>query len=227
MLETEAESVAGDPFLAAALTEPITAAGIWGTCKRPFETVVATLLLATMAPLMLLIASGIRLNSPGPVLFRQPRFGLNGRIVLVSKFRTMHLEHADLGGRQQAGRDDPRVTRIGQFLRGSCLDELPQLWDVICGRMALVGPRPHPVEMEVEGAPADQVIDNYHARHAVRPGMTGLAQVKGNRGPVTSRHMGQQRIDYDVAYVKNISFSLDMRLLAATIVVPFQRDICY
>lgn len=227
MLKSEAKGVPSDPFITGALVETVTAAGVWTKCKRPFEAVMASLVLVTMAPVMLVIAAAIRFDSPGPILFRQPRFGLNCQVVLVSKFRTMHLEHTDLGGSQQTGRGDPRVTRVGRFLRGSCLDELPQLWDVIRGRMALVGPRPHPIGMKVEGVLAEQIIDNYHARHAVRPGMTGLAQVKGNRGPVTTRHMGQQRIAYDVDYARNVSFFLDMRVLAATVLVPFQRDICY
>ncbi|MFO1208211.1 MAG: sugar transferase [Amaricoccus sp.] len=195
--------------------------------KRPFETVAAMVALFAIMPLMLAIAVAIRLESRGPVLFRQPRFGLNRSVVLVTKFRTMHSYDADLGGRRQTQRGDPRVTRVGRLLRGICLDELPQLWDVICGRMSLVGPRPHPLEMEIEGAPAELVIRDYHARHAVRPGITGLAQVRGNRGPVTSLPMGQQRIEYDVAYVRHCSFALDMKILALTALVPFERNLCY
>lgn len=202
-------------------------AGLWQVLKPVFDTVAAGVALLAFLPIFAAIALAVRIDSPGPVFFRQKRFGLNGAEIWVTKFRTMRNDMADAGGRQQTVRDDPRVTRLGAFLRSTCLDELPQIWDVFRGRLALVGPRPHPLKMEVEGQPAEAVIAHYHLRHLVRPGITGLAQMRGNRGPVTSIAMGQDRIDHDIEYARNYSFGTDMRLLAATAMVPFRRDICY
>lgn len=202
-------------------------AGLWMFLKPAFDTVAAGVALLAFLPVFAGIALAVRIDSPGPVFFRQKRFGLNGAEIWVTKFRTMRNDMADAGGKQQAVRGDTRVTRLGAFLRSTCLDELPQIWDVFRGRLALVGPRPHPLEMEVEGQPAEAVIANYHLRHLVRPGITGLAQMRGNRGPVTSVAMGQDRIDHDIEYARNYSFGTDMRLLAATALVPFRRDICY
>lgn len=195
--------------------------------KAGMDRLGALILLVAIAPLMAVIALLVRLDSPGPVFFRQPRFGAGRRIVVVTKFRTMRPEGTDLGGRRQATRDDDRVTRVGRFLRKTCLDELPQLWDVFCGRMSLVGPRPHPLHLEIEGKPIESLIPNYHLRHAVRPGITGLAQVRGNRGPVADLAMGRERVRHDVEYIEGHSLWLDVRILFRTLVVPFQKDGSY
>jgi lipopolysaccharide/colanic/teichoic acid biosynthesis glycosyltransferase len=195
--------------------------------KAVMDRLGAFVLLLAIAPLMALIALAVRLDSPGPILFRQPRFGAGRSVVLVSKFRTMHPEGTDIGGRRQATRGDDRVTRVGRFLRKTCLDELPQLWDVLCGRMSLVGPRPHPLHLEVEGQPIESLIPDYHQRHAVRPGITGLAQIRGNRGPLENLAMGRERIRYDVEYIEGHSLWLDIRILFKTLVVPFQKDGSY
>ena len=180
-----------------------------------------------MSATFALIALAVLIDSRGPIFFRQPRYGKDGKIIMVTKFRTMKRDKADIGGARQASRGDDRVTRIGRFLRSTCLDELPQLWDVLRGRLSLVGPRPHPVEMLIEGVRADEAVNGYHARHAVRPGITGLAQVKGNRGPVTSIAMGEERIALDCAYIDRISFMTDLRILLATASVPFRRGVNY
>jgi polysaccharide biosynthesis protein PslA len=197
------------------------------TLKAAMDRLGALLLLVAIAPLFAVIAFAVRLDSPGPVFFRQPRFGAGRRIVVVTKFRTMRPEGTDIGGRRQATRDDDRVTGVGRFLRKTCLDELPQLWDVLCGRMSLVGPRPHPLHLEVEGKPIEALIPNYHQRHAVRPGITGLAQIMGNRGPVETVAMGRERLRYDVKYIESHSIWLDLRILLKTLVVPFQKDGSY
>jgi lipopolysaccharide/colanic/teichoic acid biosynthesis glycosyltransferase len=195
--------------------------------KAVIDRLGALLLLLAIAPLIAVIALAVRLDSAGPIFFRQPRFGAGRRIVVVTKFRTMRPEGTDIGGRRQATRDDDRVTKLGRFLRQTCLDELPQLWDVLCGRMSLVGPRPHPLHLEVDGKPIETLIPNYHQRHAVRPGITGLAQIRGNRGPVADLAMGRERVRYDVEYIEGHSLWLDIRILFRTLVVPFQKDGSY
>lgn len=193
-------------------------------CKAAMDRLGALVLLLAFLPIILTVAVVIRLDSPGSVLFRQPRFGAGKSVIMVTKFRTMRPELADLDGRRQASRDDDRVTRVGRFLRKTCLDELPQLWDVLCGRMSLVGPRPHALHMELDGQPVENLIANYHSRHLVRPGMTGLAQIRGNRGPVDSVSMGYERVRYDLEYIQNFSIWLDIKILLQTLVVPFQRN---
>lgn len=195
--------------------------------KAVMDRLGAFVLLLAIAPLMAVIALAVWLDSPGSILFRQPRFGAGRSVVVVSKFRTMRPEGTDIGGRRQATRGDDRVTRVGRFLRKTCLDELPQLWDVLCGRMSLVGPRPHPLHLEVDGQPIESLIPDYHQRHAVRPGITGLAQIRGNRGPLESLAMGRERVRYDVEYIEGHSLLLDIRILFKTLVVPFQKDGSY
>lgn len=200
--------------------------GVWKNAsddalKRAFDICVATVLLIAMAPLMALVALAIRVDSPGPVIFRQKRYGLGGQIIEVCKFRTMIHARTDHQGARQATRDDDRITRIGRFLRKTCLDELPQIWDVLSGRMSLVGPRPHPVGMTIEGELAERLIPDYMARLAVRPGITGLAQVNGNRGPIHDVRTGELRIAYDLVYIRNRSILSDFRILWMTLKVPF------
>jgi lipopolysaccharide/colanic/teichoic acid biosynthesis glycosyltransferase len=195
--------------------------------KSVMDRLGALLLLVLIAPLMATIALAVRLDSPGPVFFRQPRFGAGRSVIVVTKFRTMRPEGTDLGGRRQAARGDDRVTRVGRFLRQTCLDELPQIWDVLCGRMSLVGPRPHPLALEVDGQPIETLIPNYHQRHAVRPGITGLAQIMGNRGPVETVAMGRERLRYDVKYIESHSIWLDLRILLKTLAIPFRKDGSY
>jgi lipopolysaccharide/colanic/teichoic acid biosynthesis glycosyltransferase len=195
--------------------------------KAAMDRLGALLLIIAIAPLMAGIALAVRFDSAGPVFFRQPRFGAGRSVVVVTKFRTMRPEGTDIGGRRQATRDDDRVTKVGRFLRKTCLDELPQLWDVLCGRMSLVGPRPHPLHLEVDGKPIEALIPHYHLRHAVRPGITGLAQIRGNRGPVEDLAMGRERVRHDVEYIEGHSLWLDIRILFKTLVVPFQKDGSY
>jgi polysaccharide biosynthesis protein PslA len=192
--------------------------------KAAADYLLAVVLLVGFAPLLAAIAAAVKFSSPGPVFFRQPRYGEGEAVVVVTKFRTMRVEGTDLTGRRQATRDDDRITRAGRFLRKTCLDELPQLWDVVCGRMSLVGPRPHALVLEVEGEPIEHMIPHYHDRHQVRPGMTGLAQVRGNRGPVHTRTMAFERIHYDLEYIRNHSLLLDATILVMTLLVPFQKD---
>lgn len=192
--------------------------------KAVADYILAFMLLVTFAPLLVAIAVSVKLSSPGPIFFRQPRYGAGKSVVVVTKFRTMRVEGTDMTGRRQATRDDDRVTDVGRFLRKTCLDELPQLWDILCGKMSLVGPRPHALVLEVDGKSIEDMIPEYHERHTVRPGMTGLAQINGNRGPVHSRSMAEQRIHFDLEYIKNHSLLLDAKILVRTLFVPFQKE---
>ncbi|WP_462113978.1 undecaprenyl-phosphate glucose phosphotransferase [Lysobacter xanthus] len=187
--------------------------GVSGALKRCSD-VVASLVLLLLAGLpMLLIAIGVRLSSPGPILFRQQRYGLNGRIFHIWKFRTMTVME-DGAAFRQATRNDARVTRFGAFLRASSLDELPQLFNVLRGDMALVGPRPHPVAMNEEQR---KLIERYMLRHKVRPGITGWAQVNGFRGETDTPEKINGRIRLDLEYIDNWSLGLDLRILLQTV----------
>ncbi|MCC0064924.1 MAG: sugar transferase [Defluviimonas sp.] len=191
-----------------------------------FDKVAAAALLVVSAQLLVLIAIAIRIESRGPVLFRQERFGLDGATIKLTKFRTMYHHMADANGRQQATHCDSRVTRVGRFLRRTTLDELPQFWDVLVGRMSLVGPRPHPMGMTINDELASDVILRYKDRLRTRPGITGLAQIRGNRGPVPDVQTGQRRINLDNEYIETWTFMTDIKILLKTVVVPFQKG-CY
>lgn len=165
-------------------------------------------------PLFPLIALAIKLDSPGPVMFRQWRSGRNQAPFEVFKFRTMAVRPADDEG-QQAKAKDPRVTRVGWVLRRSSLDELPQLFNVLKGDMSLVGPRPHLVEHDQQFA---SIVDTYPHRHQVKPGLTGLAQVSGYRGETRTRDSVEGRVAADLEYVRNWSMWLDLKIIARTFV---------
>lgn len=186
--------------------------------KRMLDVAIAALMLVLLAPLMLLVAIAIRLDSPGPVLFRQRRTGLGERPFALLKFRTMY-DHApsDLDCRQ-ATRGDPRITRVGHWLRCTSLDELPQLVNVLRGEMSMVGPRPHTPGTCAGGRRFEEVAPHYAARHAVRPGITGLAQVRGWRGETDTEEKLLRRIDCDLEYIATWSLRLDLLILCRTLV---------
>jgi len=183
--------------------------------KECEDRLIAALLILVLAPVMLLVALAVRLDSPGPVLFRQKRHGFNNGVIEVLKFRSMHVQAAQggLGEVTQAKRDDPRVTRVGRWLRRTSLDELPQLFNVLSGQMSLVGPRPHAV---AHNRHYGRLIDSYLARHRVKPGITGLAQVKGFRGETDTMEKMQNRISCDLTYIENWSVLLDLYILLST-----------
>ena len=186
----------------------------WGPLVKSVEdTVIGALLLLLALPLFPLVALAIKLDSPGPVLFRQKRRGLNQRIFDVLKFRTMTVME-DGPDVRQASAFDPRITRVGRLLRRTSLDELPQLWNVMRGEMSLVGPRPHALVHDDEFSKS---LEEYAARHQVKPGITGLAQVRGWRGETTTNDKMKARIDHDIAYIKNWSVWLDLKILVQTI----------
>ncbi len=193
-------------------------AGSGSILKRVVDLTFAAGLLVALSPLMMLIAVAIMINSRGPVLFRQLRFGLNGELITVYKFRTMYKDASASPLVPQARRDDPRVTSVGRLLRRSSLDELPQLLNVCRGDMSLVGPRPHAVAHNEQYA---KMIEAYSARHRVKPGITGWAQVNGSRGETPTSQAMQKRIEYDLYYIRNWSFMLDLKILFRTIMCVF------
>jgi putative colanic acid biosynthesis UDP-glucose lipid carrier transferase len=197
--------------------------GYRGLVKRLMDVAVATLALIVLAPLLLLIAWAVRRSSPGPVLFRQRRYGLDGREILVYKFRTMRV--TENGDRvTQASRNDARVTPIGRHLRRWSLDELPQLINVLQGTMSIVGPRPHAVAHNEEYR---KLIKRYMVRHKVLPGITGLAQVRGCRGETAKVEEMEQRVLYDLEYMRRWSPMLDVEIMLATAIAVVRTDRAY
>jgi putative colanic acid biosynthesis UDP-glucose lipid carrier transferase len=197
--------------------------GIDGFVKRAMDVVLASVLLILFAPLMIAIAILIKATSPGPVFFRQRRYGLDGREIRVWKFRTMTVTE-DGDQVTQAKRNDPRVTRIGAFLRRTSLDELPQLFNVLRGEMSLVGPRPHATAHNEEYR---RIIQGYMLRHKVKPGMTGLAQVHGCRGETETVEKMQKRVEWDLQYIREWSLWMDIKILFQTIFVVVKGQNAY
>lgn len=199
--------------------EPIYDSLFGYSAKLKVERVVAGVLLALLAPVLGVLALLVKLDSPGPVLFTQPRYGVGNVPFVIFKFRTMRLDACDPSGRRQTADADDRITRFGWFLRATSLDELPQLLNVVRGDMALIGPRAHPCGMEVESFPCEVAVPSYMRRHRVRPGITGLAQVSGSRGPVKSIEALQERTEIDNRYIDEWSPMLDLRILFRTFAV--------
>jgi Undecaprenyl-phosphate glucose phosphotransferase len=193
--------------------------------KRGEDLLVGTLATILLAPVMLVTALLVRLSSPGPVLFVQPRIGFNNEIIHVFKFRTMFADRADYEARQTTTADDPRITPIGRVLRRFSMDELPQLLNVLKGEMSLIGPRPHATHMKVGDRFYQDAVRGYAGRHRVRPGITGLAQVKGVRGEIRTVERAKLRVDWDMKYIENWSLWLDVKILAQTVrAVLWDRD---
>jgi putative colanic acid biosynthesis UDP-glucose lipid carrier transferase len=197
--------------------------GVEGMAKRVADVVIGSLLLAAAALPMLVIAAAIKLNSRGPVFFRQRRYGLDGRQILVWKFRTMSC--CDDGSQvRQATKDDDRVTAVGRFLRRTSLDELPQLFNAIDGSMSLVGPRPH---ANAHNEQYRSLIGGYMLRHKVKPGITGLAQVSGHRGETETLEKMEKRVACDHQYIREWSFWMDLKILAKTAGVVLRQRNAY
>jgi putative colanic acid biosynthesis UDP-glucose lipid carrier transferase len=173
--------------------------------------------------LFLAIAIAIKLTSPGSIIFKQRRYGLDGREIVVYKFRTMTVSE-DSDNIRQATRDDDRITPVGAFLRRTSLDELPQFINVLQGRMSVVGPRPHAVAHNEEYRP---LIKGYMVRHKVNPGITGLAQVLGYRGETKTVDAMQKRIEYDLEYLRNWSITLDLRIILRTVRLVLSDKMAY
>jgi Undecaprenyl-phosphate glucose phosphotransferase len=191
--------------------------------KRIEDVVIAAFCLLFTLPLMLVIALLIKLDSRGPVLFRQKRLGTNNLPFDLLKFRTMYVEQTDPLGQQLTRVGDPRITRIGRFLRMASLDELPQLINVLRGDMSLVGPRPHPLAANAAGISYARAISEYPIRHRVKPGITGWAQVNGWRGETTTIEQIRQRVEHDLYYIENWSVTFDLLILGRTVLAVLSR----
>ena len=185
--------------------------------KWLFDKIVGSLALICAAPIMLLVAIAIKLDSKGPVLFKQKRYGFNNELIEIYKFRSMYADQADLTASKLVTQDDSRVTRVGRFIRKTSLDELPQLFNVVfAGNLSLVGPRPHALHAKAENRLYDEAVDGYFARHRVKPGITGWAQIHGWRGETDSQEKIQRRVEHDLYYIENWSILLDLYILAQT-----------
>jgi putative colanic acid biosysnthesis UDP-glucose lipid carrier transferase len=217
LIQARMDTIGGMPVVAACETPFY---GISGLIKRATDIILASVILALILPLMLVIAIGVKMSSPGPVLFKQRRYGLDGKEIVVYKFRTMNvLEDGNVI--KQATREDRRVTRFGAFLRNRSLDELPQFFNVLQGSMSVVGPRPHAV---AHNEMYRRLIKGYMIRHKVKPGITGLAQVNGLRGETDTLDKMQLRIEHDLDYLRNWSLQLDLQIVVKTIFLLLKKQ---
>jgi putative colanic acid biosynthesis UDP-glucose lipid carrier transferase len=197
--------------------------GVYGVCKRASDIVISLLILLMISPILIIIAIAVKTTSPGPIIFKQRRYGLDGDEILVYKFRSMSVCE-DGGNVQQAKKNDSRVTKVGGFLRKSSLDELPQFINVLQGRMSIVGPRPHAVS---HNEIYRKLINGYMVRHKAKPGITGWAQVNGLRGETETLDKMQARIEYDLDYLRNWSLGLDLKIIFMTVGVVFKDQYAY
>jgi Undecaprenyl-phosphate glucose phosphotransferase len=220
-----AYSFAGTVPLIDLIDKPITDWNV--VVKWLFDKCVAALALFGLAPLMALVALAIKLDSRGPVLFRQKRYGFNNELIEVFKFRSMFIDQADANAAKLVTKDDPRVTRVGRFIRKTSLDELPQLINVIKSELSLVGPRPHALQAKAADRLYHDVVDGYFARHKVRPGITGWAQINGWRGETDTPEKIQKRVEHDLYYIDNWSVFLDLYILLNTPFALLRGDNAY
>ncbi len=199
--------------------------GGWGAfLKRAEDLILGSAILLAVSPIIALTAIAIKLDSPGPLLFRQPRYGYNNKLINVFKFRSMYHERRDENCEVQTTRHDPRVTRVGRFIRRTSIDELPQLFNVILGDMSLVGPRPHAINTKAAGRLFEEVVREYAVRHKVKPGITGWAQVKGWRGETDTEEKIVRRVACDLYYMENWSLFLDIEILFRTVMAVVGKN---
>lgn len=220
LIQARMDTISGIPVLAVCETPFY---GADGMLKRASDLILGAIILLLISPLMVAIAIAVKFSSPGPVIFAQRRYGLDGHEITVYKFRSMTVCE-DGNSIRQATQNDTRVTKLGAFLRSSSLDELPQFINVMQGRMSIVGPRPHAV---AHNEMYRKLIDGYMIRHKVRPGITGLAQVNGQRGETDTLDKMQARIDYDHAYLRNWSLRLDLQIIIKTLFVVWKKQNAY
>jgi Undecaprenyl-phosphate glucose phosphotransferase len=184
--------------------------------KAAFDRCVALLALIALAPVMLGVALAVKLTSRGPILFKQKRHGFNNELIEIYKFRSLYVDQCDPTASKIVTKNDSRVTPVGRFIRKTSMDELPQLFNVLKGDLSLVGPRPHAVESRQADTLFEQVVDGYFARHRVKPGITGWAQINGWRGETDTPEKLQRRVEHDLHYIENWSVLFDLRILLIT-----------
>ena len=184
--------------------------------KRSFDIVFSLVGIVVFSPVMLATAIAIKLDSKGPVLFKQKRHGFNNEIIEVYKFRSMYTDRSDPTAKQTVTKNDPRVTRVGRFIRKTSIDELPQFFNALFGSLSLVGPRPHAIAAQSHNLLYNEVVDGYFARHKVKPGVTGWAQINGWRGEMDTNEKIRMRTEYDLYYIENWSMLFDLRILFLT-----------
>lgn len=200
----------------------------WGrVSKLVFDKLIAGVALVLLAPVMLAVAAAIRFDSRGPVLFRQKRYGFNNELIEVFKFRSMYVDLCDATASKLVTKDDPRVTPVGRFIRKTSLDELPQLFNVLKGELSLVGPRPHALSAKAAGRLYDEVVEGYFARHKVKPGITGWAQVNGWRGETDTQEKIKRRVEHDLYYIENWSVLFDLYILIKTPISLIKSENAY
>ena len=213
-LASSAYDYAGDVALIALADKPISD---WGmVAKSLFDRIIGGLALIMLAPVMLATALAIKLDSRGPVLFRQKRYGFNNELIEVYKFRSMYTQQADQTAARLVTKDDPRVTRVGRFIRKASIDELPQLFNVLIGNLSLVGPRPHAVSAKAGDKLYHDAFAGYFARHKVKPGITGWAQINGWRGETDTEDKLRHRVEHDLYYIEHWSVLFDVWILLET-----------
>lgn len=192
--------------------------------KWLFDKVVALTALVLLSPVMIGTAIAVKATSKGPVLFRQKRHGFNNELIEVYKFRSMYTDMSDAKATRLVTRDDPRVTPVGRFIRKTSIDELPQLFNVLKGQLSIVGPRPHALEAKAANKLYHEAVDGYFARHKVKPGITGWAQINGWRGETDTIDKIMQRVDHDLYYIENWSLFLDLYILVMTPISLFSKS---
>lgn len=191
--------------------------GDWGPMLKSItDKVIASLALVLLAPMLAAVALAIKLDSKGPILFKQKRYGFNNELIEVYKFRSMYTEMTDANAAKLVTKGDARVTRVGRFIRRTTMDELPQLFNVLKGDLSLVGPRPHATQAKAGEALYEHVVDGYFARHRVKPGLTGWAQINGWRGETDTAQKIERRVEHDLFYIENWSLTFDLYILART-----------
>lgn len=220
LIQARIDEIDGMPIVAMCDT-PFS--GFNGFVKSLSDLIITSLILILVSPLLVLLATGVKLSSPGPVFFKQRRYGLDGQEIIIYKFRSMTV--TEDGDRiEQAKVNDKRVTAFGKFIRKTSLDELPQLFNVLQGRMSIVGPRPHAVS---HNEMYRSLIKGYMVRHKVKPGITGWAQVNGYRGETSTVESMKARIDYDIEYLKRWSFALDLKIIYRSVLLVFKDAKAY
>ena len=202
--------------------------GDWGpVLKAGLDKGIAALAILALSPVLAGVALAVKLSSKGPVLFKQKRYGFNNELIEIYKFRSMYVDQADLDAAKLVTKGDPRVTKIGKFIRRTSLDELPQLFNVLNGGLSLVGPRPHATKAMAANSLYEHVVDGYFARHKVKPGITGWAQINGWRGETDTAEKIERRVEHDLYYIENWSLTFDLYILARTPLSLLNTDNAY